>query len=429
MPRVFSKYGPIDFTSCIDWSKQGNELVYNIFSATDCSHDLVIEDVVFENVEPKFIGTLSRISFRDCVFENCDMKSASFNECEFTNCKFKACNTEWLDLLGLGPKGKEPAILTPTNVEIAQTFKCKVYQLPNKSYVKVEWTCAFCHKKITEIFRRDKVVQRMNEVPFSDKKVCIDCYSTYRLRDKFPGCRTYGYHGDIHKYKTPLDRPNTVIVGLEMEFEGDFFGWKELQDVHQGMLHYGYDSSVVGQNELSWDCGSYSWWKYMAPLKQVCNVLGKYGGKAGDSAGIHIHTSRPDVSVVDITSKINAFGQTDIGGALFKAVSLRNNAERFEMYSNLACDMRAHHAGISYNSYDTCEFRLFNSTLDNRLILKHIKFCKEVFNAYADGKDLWSSFSKETNAHIMNCATEQLNKGFITEAEFKKIKKYIKGVK
>ena len=44
---------------------------------------------------------------------------------------------------------------------------------------------------------------------------------------------------------------------------------------------------------------------------------------------------------------------------------------RFETYSNLSCDMGMHHAGISYNSYGTCEFRLFNSTLDYKLVLKH----------------------------------------------------------
>ena len=402
---------------------KGDDLIVSL--ATACNlRDVTIYDMLFENITTNILCSMFRITFVNCEFKNCgSLNGICFFGCKMEKCKF----TEGTDLSErsgiIADNIKKQPILKPTNEEIETRYHCKVYSLPNKSFVKIKWSCDFCHRSWYEIYRRDRIENALLEVPNCDRHVCRKCYDSYRLRDKFQGSRVYGYHGPVSKFTTPIDLPNTAIIGLEMEFEGDFYGWKELQDAHMGFLHYGYDSSVVGQNELSWDCGSYSWWKYLAPLKEVCDVLGKYGGRAGDSAGIHIHISRPDVNIAKITEKINRFGSTVGGRALFEAISLRNNKERFEMYSNLGAEMSAHHAGISYNSYDTCEFRLFNSTLDYKTILKHIKFCKEVFNAFADGKEVWKGFSKETISHITECAKEEMGKGFITEEQFNFITK------
>ena len=381
--------------------------------------NIIIEGFVFKDVKDT-IATVHCTTFRKCMFINCDLSLFEMKKVKMEDCKMVGPIKWWVNKDGLEYEGKEKEMINnlPTNEEIQNRFHCKCYSLPNRAFVKVEWVCDFCHKHTFEIYRRDRVQKVMCDVPNCDKQVCSKCFADYKLTDKFAGCRTYGYRGDIHKYKTPMDKTNTAILGLEMEFEGDFFGWKELQDAHQGMLHYGYDSSVIGQNELSWDCGSYSWWKYLSTLKPVCQVLSKYGGKAGDSAGIHIHVSRPDVDMLDVTHRINMYGMTPEGYALFKAVSLRNNLEKFEMYSNLSSGENSHHAGISYNSYNTCEFRIFNSTLDYQTILKHLKFCKEIFNSFADGTSLFDSFSPETTAHIRNCAKIQKEKGFITKQEY-----------
>lgn len=403
---------------------EGNQLIYNIYEAIGL-YSIEIEGVAFKDITGDILASMRHIIFRNCSFSNVDFSNIRFVNCRFIGCKFsKKDENKWLEKEGVIVDSiKQKPILRPTNTEIESSYHCKVIALPNKSFVKIKWTCGFCHKEWCEIYRRDQVVPKMFSVPNCGKFVCNECNSTYSLRDKFMGCRVYGYHGTVHKYTTPIDATNTTIIGLEMEFEGDFYGWKELQDAHQGLLHYGYDSSVIGQNELSWDCGSYSWWKYLAPLKNVCEVLGKFGGRAGDSAGIHIHTSRPDVNMSNVTEKINEFGMKKDGRALFEAICLRNNKERFNLYSNLDSSCSAHHAGISYNSYGTCEFRLFNSTLDYKTILKHIKFCKEVFNAFADKKNVWKSFSKETISHIKECAKVQYSKGFITEEQFNLINK------
>ena len=408
-----------------DFTKTGNDFIYDLAEKTGLN-GLLFENVVFKNITPDFIASMRDCTFKNCEFINCDFDLIYFQNAVMDKCKFSE-GTDFSKKLGITfIGGKQKPILKPTNEEIEKKHHCKVVALPNKSFVKIKWTCDFCHKEWYEIYRRDRVNIPLLAVPNCNKRVCENCYSTYRLSDKFEGNRTYGYHGTVHKYKTPMDSQNTAIIGLEMEFEGDFYGWKELQDAHQGMLHYGYDSSVIGQNELSWDCGSYSWWKYLAPLKNVCEVLAANGGKPGDSAGIHIHVSRPDVNMKLITEKVNSFGRTPEGKALFEAISLRSNKERFERYSNLEAPCGTHHSGISYNSYGTCEFRLFNSSLDYKLILKHIKFCKEVFNSIADYKPLWKNFSKETVAHIKDCAKAQFDKGFITEEQYNLILKNLK---
>lgn len=385
-----------------------------------------------------FINT----EFVNCVFADADMNPAYFTRCKFCNCKFEYSDenlTLWMNSLGLKPTTKTKAIkikpiLEPKNDQIAHDYGVKVSSLPNKSYVKIKWTCDFCHKEFSLIARRDRVGSALNErkeVPNCSKHVCNECYSLYKLSDKFYGCRTYGYAGAVKKHTTDMDASNTALIGLEMEFEGDFDGWKELQDAHKGYLHYGYDSSVVGQNELSWDCGSYSWWKYLSPLKDVCNAIKNNNGHAGDSAGIHIHVSRPDVNVQDITETINKACATGIWNAIMRAVSLRNNKELFDRYANLKSSYTTHHAGISFNSHNTCEFRIFNSSTDPALILQYIKFCKEVFNLFADNstvliRELPKKLSKESKKLILDCAEIQIGKDFITDEQLRTIKRILK---
>ena len=388
-----------------------------------------IDEVCVENVIVRNEGVVHHFNetrFKHCLFDNAHFKYCTFNSVIFDNCEF-AGDVDWTTKPGIKLiNPKFTGVKFVTNEEIAKKVGGKVFSLPNKNFVKVCCTCDFCHNEFFEIMHRNKARKILKDVPNCDKQVCDTCFKNYKIQEKFPGHRTYGYHGSLSYYRTPMDKENTVILGLEMEFEGDFYGWKELQDAHKGMLHYGYDTSVVGQNELSWDCGSYSWWKYLSPLQDVCDVLGKYGGKAGDSAGIHIHVSRPDVNILDITSKINTICKEGVFKTMMEAVSLRNNRERFETYANLSIDCGAHHAAISYNSHNTCEFRVFNSCLDSKIIMHHLKFCKEFFNLVAEKtpKDvIIHSFSKETKKHILKCAERQLEKAFISTRAFNQLKK------
>lgn len=354
------------------------------------------------------------IKFVNCAFFDCDFSRAAFSSCSFENCE--NIGSTFPDGINVETNGTGVGPMK-TNEEIEREFKCKCKTLQNKKFVKCIFTCDFCHKDTVAIYRRDDVRTPFMDVPNCDRKVCRDCYSSYNLSDKFYGHRHYGYAGPVSRYTTPIDKTNTVILGLEMEFEGDFYAWKELQDAHKGYLHYGYDSSVVGQNELSWDCGSYSWWKYIAPLKDVCETLKKGGGKAGDSAGIHIHASVPDLNMHTLAHKINQACRAGKWNALMKAVSLRNDRERFERYANLSADEAEHHAGISYNGHGTVEFRIFNSSVDNQLILRMIKFVKETVVMFTNSRKK-TIYSPEVHAFIHKCAKTQLDKGFITTEEY-----------
>lgn len=273
--------------------------------------------------------------FENCTFDNAPWVAVGMLNCQFVNCVFIGDNS-WAKNLKefmVNCQFEEPQ--PPTNEEIAEKIKAKVFSLPNKNFVKVCAECDFCHNHFYQIMSRTSARPFLRTVPNCDKRVCEQCHRNYELRSKERGFRQYGYSGSLSFFRTPMDRMNTEILGLEMEFEGDFYGWKELQDAHRGLLHYGYDSSVRGENELSWDCGSYSWWKYLAPLKDVCDALKNNGGETGDTAGIHIHVSRPDVAMGVITRKINEMCSTGVFKTMMRAVSLRNDVERFNTYANL----------------------------------------------------------------------------------------------
>lgn len=402
--------------------KEALQLMLNSVGTLDSCHISGVRFGPCDNLAHNFFDT----TFEHCIFDSVPWEVVGFIGCRFVDCVFTGDN-KWAQTL----KGcmfdcqyTEPA--PPTNEEIAKKIRAKVFSLPNKNFVKVCAECDFCHNHFYQIMSRTNVRPFLRTVPNCDKRVCDQCYKNYELRNKERGYRHYGYSGSLSFFRTPMDRLNTEILGLEMEFEGDFYGWKELQDAHRGLLHYGYDSSVRGENELSWDCGSYSWWKYLAPLKDVCDALKNNGGETGDTAGIHIHVSRPDIAMGLITRKINEMCSTGVFKTMMRAVSLRNDVDRFNTYANLDSPADAHHAGVSYNSHNTCEFRVFNSSLDHKLILRHLKFCKEFFRLVAEKTpqdSILPSFSKETKRHIRNCGKIQLEKGFITEKEFNELDK------
>ena len=106
------------------------------------------------------------------------------------------------------------------------------------------------------------------------------------------------------------------------------------------------------------------------------------------------------------------------------AVSQRNNADLMNRYASFDADYDTHHAAISYNSHGTVEFRVFNSTLDPKLILQRLAFCKTFFNMVADGKPkdkILESFPNGLKRYIKACADEQLKKKFFTKTEYKKL--------
>lgn len=355
-----------------------------------------------------------------CKFKkSCIMNLSFYEDCVMEDCTFE--NADTIDNLQ-GCIVKNPKIDLPDINAIKEHLGAKtVVSLPNKMFVKVTKTCDFCHHDITNIVSRTKPVQWMKKVPNCDKYVCNECYKHYELHNKEDGHRTYGWHGPVNRFKTPMDKTNTAILGLEMEFEGDFYGWKELEDAHKGTAFYGHDSSVRGHNELSWDCGSYSWWKYLSPLKSVCKAIRENGGEEGPTAGIHIHVSRPDKNNRDLGMKLNSYCRDGYMRTLMEAVSLRPDMSRMRQYANLSESADEHHSGISCSGHGTCEFRIFACSLDEKVILLRMKFVKELYEMIAEDvpkSKLCEGFSKRVRGYIIDCANVQKERGNITESAY-----------
>lgn len=390
-----------------------------------------IDEITFEGVtfkEPQACVLFKNVLFRKCTFlKNCFM-FCRFDNVICTDCTFSAEET-WPKYIGITVyvRGKRIDVNYNDNNKIAGIVKGRVTSLPNDKFVKVMCTCDFCHKTFSRIQPRENPEFFMNPVPNCDKIVCDKCYKDYALYYKDVDHRTYGYRGSLSFYRTPMDKKNTAILGLEMEFEGDFTGWKELEDAHKGTLHYGYDSSVRGKNELSWDCGSYSWWKYLSPLKETCKALKAGGAEEGPTAGIHIHVSRPDVNGTEIAERINmdARESLELRTAMI-AVSMRKDLAKMERFASFSRSYTNHHAAISASEHGTTEFRIFASSLDPNIILKRLLLCKTWFNLAASGareKDLLTRLPQHLKQFILDCAKEQLKDKIITDSDAELLEK------
>lgn len=419
---IKTKNGPVEVPHDADQAHLVME-----WAANNVDRDL--DGVTFIGLKFKSVFLAHRFKntrWYDCTFDEDTEWMAAFDKCVMENCKFDN-QDKWMNFSGLTIKN--PIVHLDDVDTIKEKLQAKrVQALPNKQYVKVTMECSFCHHEFTRILSRQRPTQWMKKVPNINKFVCDKCHAMYDLYHKEEGNRTYGYHGPVNKFTTPMDKKNTAILGLEMEFEGDFYGWKELEDAHQGNAFYGYDSSVRGKNELSWDCGSYSWWKYLSPLKEVCRALAENGAEEGPTAGIHIHISRADRNNKEMANKLNKMCREGVMRTLMEAVSLRTDKTRFEQFACLDSGCTNHHAGISASPHNTCEFRIFASSLDAKLILTQLKFTKELYEMVCENvpeDKIPQGFSKRIKQHIIFCAGVQEEKGFISSKAAKALIKAV----
>lgn len=328
----------------------------------------------------------------------------------------------------------------------------KFYNLSNQKFEKQVETCAYCGCQIITIVRKGQENLQTRRVPNDPqgRRICRNCANNTQM-----SIGSYGFSRRPSRFMTPMDKKNTVILGLEQEFEGYFYGWLELQLAHQGKLHYGYDSSIAldpetehtdrsspynGKNELSWDCGSYSWWKYASPLKTVCEVVKKYGGHIGASAGVHIHASFAQLSSDQMQSLARRSfellqSRKDIQDLmLIVSGRSRERLDRWAYIDNVHPESREasenggvrkarytdHHSCISYNRAGTVEFRCFSASLDHKEILKRMKFVKEYVTLVRNKihpDEFIKSFSVGTKKFIAECQEQQLKNGNIVEEQ------------
>lgn len=175
-----------------------------------------------------------------------------------------------------------------------------------------------------------------------------------------------------HETKKKQTHPE---YGVELELESDSVmssASKNEMKAVGGKLVYdvGSDCSVKGGTEIRFNHPAMSGWKY----REVANLLTfcKSKGAKTDAgtAGMHIHISRPDVKKIVDRFRDNL--------ATMQEILYPINCRKL----NLA-DGRPMYYGVRDNIYrdqvcdfGTLEIRAWNATLDPKLFLARIKFCK-----------------------------------------------------
>lgn len=319
--------------------------------------------------------------------------------------------------------------------EIGNNYSTKITELPNQRFVKVTTKCFFCGKETKYII---PVMQAKTDPSFSflpnsktSEVVCMKCQENNQL-----SIGSYGYSGTQKQYVTPMDKKTTIILGLEQEFEGFFSGWKEINKYIHSYFSYGYDGSINvntennlyaanqcnnGKNEISWCCGSYSWWKYLSPLREVNSIIENNGGNTGKSAGMHIHASIKDSSK-DISSVAYQCLYTTTKSEQLKNLWLivsGRSQEAINKWASLTVvyetgkpvEVTDHHCGISLSRHRTIEFRFFSSCLNSKIILRRMKLVKEYLELVLEGKPadkIINSFTDSTKLFIKQEQEKQI---------------------
>ena len=148
-------------------------------------------------------------------------------------------------------------------------------------------------------------------------------------------------------------------------------GGKLIQDV-------GYDGSVRGTTEIRFNHPRLSGWKYkdVSELLNYCKELG--GTNEFGSAGMHIHISRKDIKAIikKFADNLNTMQE------ILYPINCRKlkKADGDLMYYGVNGNIYHNQA----DSFGTLEIRAWNSTLDPKLFLARIKFCKTLTNWLAE---------------------------------------------
>lgn len=183
--------------------------------------------------------------------------------------------------------------------------------------------------------------------------------------------------------------------GVELEVESDgSFNRQTVQDVDsKGLIHdIGGDCSVYGGTEIRFNHPTLNKWKLqdISVILNKCKEIGGYTDKG--TAGMHIHISRADIRTITDRFMENISTMQDILYPINCRKKLKYNGDRV-------------HYGVGDNIYrnqnaefGTLEIRAWNATLDPKLFLARIKFCKTFTNWLAKTTEITvDSFFKFMN--------------------------------
>lgn len=176
-----------------------------------------------------------------------------------------------------------------------------------------------------------------------------------------------GYVRKIQKYPE---------YGVELEIESESsLDRVAIQNTNETLIHdVGSDGSVYGGTEIRFNHPTLNKWKLqdISLVLNKCKELGAFTDKG--TAGMHIHISRNNIKKI-----IKNFADNL---PVMKDILYPINCRKLKKY-----DGNSMYYGVEGNIYHdqssefgTLEIRAWNSTLDPKLFLARIKFCKTLTN-------------------------------------------------
>lgn len=236
----------------------------------------------------------------------------------------------------------------------------------------------------SEWARVSSAIKRVKFKP-TDKESAVKCLKAYRGFRKPKNHAEYGVELEVESLK---DLPRAEIAAE---------GGALIQDV-------GSDGSVRGGTEIRFNHPALSGWKYKDVSKVLTFCKEKGATNEFGTAGMHIHISRPDIrKVVDRFAKNLSTMQE-----ILYPINCRKKLKYDKTEVSYGVGGNIYHDQIS--SFGTLEIRAWNSTLDPKLFMARIKFCKTITDWLAKTKvvsvesffDSLSPKDKRNYAYMMN---------------------------
>lgn len=185
----------------------------------------------------------------------------------------------------------------------------------------------------------------------------------------------------VKEYRGFQKRTAAPQYGVELEVESNSALPREAIQREGGALiqDVGCDGSVRGGTEIRFNHPTLRGWKYkdVSKLLTFCKEKGatsEYG-----TAGMHVHISRGDIGVI-----VKKFAQNlDVMQGILYPINCRkrtnsNGTQSYGVNNNIYHDQLA--------TFGTLEIRAWNSTLDPKLFMARIKFCKTLTDWLAKAK-------------------------------------------
>lgn len=173
--------------------------------------------------------------------------------------------------------------------------------------------------------------------------------------------------------------------GVELEIESEArLDRDAIQNSNEALIQdVGGDGSVYGGTEIRFNHPTLNKWKLkdISLVLNKCKEMGAFTDKG--TAGMHIHISRKNIKKI-----INNFANNL---TVMQQILYPINCRKLKKYdgSSMYYGVEGNIYHDQSNEFGTLEIRAWNSTLDPKLFLARIKFCK-TFTNWLDTADVFT---------------------------------------